>query len=78
MCKMERGYNPALRGPRQYLAPLKMQLEGFWRADPIPVPELAVLVAVMDWLGRYARDVTIPGEQAKGYMGIVAFSTCCR
>ena len=72
-CKMEQGYNPALRGPRQYIAPLEMQLEGFWWADPIPVPELEVPVAVAEWMGRYARDATLPGKQAKRNMGVVAF-----
>ena len=48
-------------------------MEGFRRTDPIPVPELAVPVAVAEWMGRYARDATLPGERAKGDMGIIAF-----
>ena len=48
-------------------------MKGFRRADPIPVPELAVPVAVAERMGRYARDATIPGKQAKGDMGIISF-----
>ena len=70
---MERRYNPTLRSPRQYIAPLEMQMEGFWRADPIPVPELAVPVAVAEWLARYGQEAKLPGEQAKGNMGLIAF-----
>ena len=28
-CEMERGTNPTYQAPRQYIAPLKMQMEGF-------------------------------------------------
>ena len=59
---MEQGYSPALRGPRQYVAPLEMQIEGFRQADPILVPELAVPVAAAEWMGQYVRDATLPGK----------------
>ena len=48
-------------------------MEGFRWADPIPVPELAVPVVMAEWMGRYARDATLSGKQAKGDMGIIAF-----
>ena len=41
-CEIKKGYNPNLSPPRQYIAPLEMQMEGFWRSDPILMPELAV------------------------------------
>ena len=37
------------------------------------MPELAVPVAVAEWFGRFTQDATLPAEQAKGDMGIVAF-----
>ena len=48
-------------------------MEGFRRADPIPVPELAVPVAVAEWLGRYGQSASLPSEQAKGDLGVIAF-----
>ena len=48
-------------------------MEGFRRADPIPVPELAVPVAVAEWFGRYGWSATLPSEQAKGDLGVIAF-----
>ena len=30
-------------------------------------------MAVAEWLGRYAKDATLPEEHAKGDMGVVAF-----
>ena len=72
-CELERGYNPSLCPPRQYIAPLEMQMEGFRRSNPIPVPELAVPVAVAEWFGKYGRDTTLPGKQAKVGMDIISF-----
>ena len=48
-------------------------MEGFWRVDPIPVLELAVPVAVAEYFGQYNWEATLPGKQAKGDLGIIAF-----
>ena len=52
MCELKRGFNPTYCAPRQYIAPLKMQVEGFQQTDPIPVQELAVPVAVSKWFAK--------------------------
>ena len=48
-------------------------MEGFQRSDPIPVPELTVPVAVVEWFGQYGCEATPPGKQAKGDLGIISF-----
>ena len=48
-------------------------MEGFWRADPILVPELAVPVAVAWWLADFARQASCVKHQAIGDLGVVAF-----
>ena len=70
---MVRGYNPTYRAPRQYIAPLEMQMEGFRRADPIPVPELAVPVEVAWWFGNLGQNASGEATRAVGDLDMVAF-----
>ena len=72
-CELERGTNPTYRAPGRYIAQLEMQIEGYRRADPIPVPELAVPVAVAEWFAAQAREATLAKAAAKGDLGVVAF-----
>ena len=72
-CELERGVNPTYRAPGQYITQLEMQVEGFRRGDPIPVPELAVPVAVAEWFAAKARDATSAEVAATGDLGVVAF-----
>ena len=70
---MERGTNPTYGAPGQYIVPLAMQMEGFRRDDPIPVPELAVPVAVAEWFAEQAHSATSAAGAAKGDLGVIAF-----
>ena len=72
-CEMERGYNPTYRSQREYLYPLALQMEGFRREDPIPVPELAVPVAVAWWMAEFGRNAKSEAQRAMGDLGLIAF-----
>ena len=72
-CELVRGYNPTYRGPRQYIDPLEMQLKGMRREDPIPIPELAVPVAVAWWIADYGRNTSCERQRAMGDLGLVVF-----
>ena len=45
-CELERGENPLYRAPQTYLRPLKHMFAGFRKDDKLPVPEIAIPVAV--------------------------------
>ena len=49
-CKLAGKPNPVYRAEQKYLLPIERQVECYRREDPPPVPELAVPVAVPNWL----------------------------
>ena len=65
-CELDLGYNPLHMAPDRYLKPLELMFAGFRRADPPPVPEIAIPVAVPEQvacIGLY--EGATPKEQAQ-------------
>jgi hypothetical protein len=73
-CELAGKPNPVYRAEQKYLLPIERQVECYRREDPPPVPELAVPVAVPNWLcTRGMKTGASRKSQAVGLQVIIGF-----
>ena len=73
-CELERRNNPLYRAPQTYLRPLEHMFAGFRKNDNLPVPEIAIPVAVPEQMATVGMAPSASSkEQAVGDFGLIAF-----
>jgi hypothetical protein len=73
-CELAGKPNPVYRAEQKYLLPIERQVECYRREDPPPVPELAVPVAVPNWLCKQGmKSGASRKNQAVGLQVIIGF-----
>ena len=73
-CQLDHGQSPLHINKNEYLRPLTLLFSSYRREDPVPVPELAAPVSLVEQMfEQNTMDGTLPKAHAVADFGLIAF-----